>query len=249
MYRNALDFIESAELAAVSHEALAEAPAGVPLDLNKLPQGVVSGNTLIDYSATSLEVRGALSLAMAFANQAARAAMKQGDDEDDFFAAYQSNLVKLGFNFSQTAFTKSRFKKRDVAVHKAIIPFLTIALGGATVGPVILALLENMKEIDINQPWITLFDRESRKFETRELHFAAVASDAIESRMRHVAARLKVVDDRINVLFFKINDTSAEFESATTTISVNNALLGVLERPLLERLAATAFDTIKPAGS
>lgn len=249
MYRNALDFIESADLASARHERLAETPVGTPLDLNKLPPGVVSGNTLIDYSATSVEVRGALSLAMSFANQAARAGMKPGDDEDDFFAAYQSNLVSLGFNCSQTAFIKSRFKKLNVAVHTAIIPFLTIALGGAAVGPVILELLKNMKEIDKNQPWITLFDRESRNFETRELHFAAVASDAVESRMRHVAARLKVVDDRTNILFFKINDTSAEFESATTTISVNNALLRVLERPLLERLAAIALHTIQPAGN
>jgi len=246
MSNNAVAFIESVKLPTIEHQMFIEAPE---LNLDKLPQGVVSGNTLIDYSAAPLEVRGGLSLAMTFANQAARAEMKPGDDDDDFFAAYMTNLAKLGFNVSQAAHTKSTFKKRDILVHRAIIPFLTIALGGATVGPVILALLENLQEINKDQPWITLYDRETRQFNTRELNFAAVSSDAVECRIRHVSARLKVVDDKINILFFKIDDSSAEFESATTTISVNNALLGVLEKPLLDRLAATAFENIMAAGN
>jgi hypothetical protein len=98
--------------------------------------------------------------------------------------------------------------------------------------------------MDANQRWITLFDRQSRKYQTREMHFAAVSSDTIETRMRHVAARLSFVDDRTNVLFFKISQLSAEFESATTTISVNNSLLAVLEPKLRARLADMAADFI-----
>jgi hypothetical protein len=237
MDKNALRFVESAELAPARPQSEMEAAvAASPLDLDKLPKGVVSGNTLIDYSAAPENVRSGLSLAMAFASKATTAVMRPGDDEDDWFAAYKSNLMQLGFTVSQSAFTRSRFKKRGVSVHKAIIPFLTIALGGAAVGPVILALLENLKEMDQDQPWITLFDQESRRFESRELCFGAVASDAIESRMRHVAARLALVDSNTNVLFFKISETSAEFESATTTIGINNSLLAVLEEPIKMRL-------------
>jgi hypothetical protein len=65
--------------------------------------------------------------------------------------------------------------------------------------------------------------------------------------MRHVAARLFFVDDKINVLFFKINDISAEFESATTTISINNSLLAVLEPKLRARLEGSASDFIASA--
>jgi hypothetical protein len=231
MDRNALRFVESAAIEPLSPglERVFEESAVPPLDLDRLPKGVVSGNTLIDFSAAPEDVRG-------------------GDaDEDDWFAEYKSSLMKLGFAVSQSAFTLSRFKKRGIAVHTAIIPFLTIALGGAAVGPVMLALLENLKDIDKDQPWIALFDQESRKFQSREMHFGAVASDTIESRMRHVAARLSLTDEQTNVLFFKITDTSAEFESATTTISVNNSLLAVLENPLRERLQDSAFDFIKAA--
>lgn len=248
MKRNALHFVESAFIGDAAFlggaKESAEAPA---LDLDKLPAGVVTGNTLIDYSQAALEMRGGLSLAMAFASRATASALPQDADEDEWFALYKSNLLQLGFGVSQGAFTKSKFRKRGLAVHQAIIPFLTIALGGAAVGPVILALLENLKTAGQNQPWITLFDQESRRHETRELCFGAVSSNATESSMRHVAARLSFVSTETNVLFFKITDAAAEFESTTTTITANNQLLSVIEQPLRDRLKDLALRYILEA--
>ncbi len=217
------------------------------LDLDKMPQGVVTGNTLIDYSATTEVMRSGISLALAFANRSALAEMGPGADEDDFFAAYKSNLVRVGFIASQGAFVKSTFKKKGLAVHKAIIPFLTAALGGAGVGPVLVALLQNLQVADSDRPWITLFDRETRMFETREMHFAAAASDNVLTSVRHVAARLFFVDKETNVLFFKVSDMAAEFESTTMTLSINNGLLASIEPVLRDRLAASAVDFIRSA--
>jgi hypothetical protein len=248
MARNALRFVETAAIGDFAFPAATrEAIGSTPLNLDKLPQGVVAGNTLIDYSQSPVEVRGGLSLAMTFASRATTAAMPADADEDDWFALYKSNLMQLGFSVSQSAFTTSKFRKRGMAVHQAIIPFLTIALGGAAVGPVMLALLENLKTASQNQPWITLFDQESRRYETREMCFAAVSSSAAESNMRHVAARLSFVDKSTNVLFFKITDASAEFESATTTVTANNQLLTVIEQPLRERLKDLALKYIVEA--
>ncbi len=242
----ALRFVENAQIPEPvgRPEAALEGPA---LNLDKLPDGIVSSNTLIDYSAASAEVRGGVSLAMLFASRAATAAMAPGSDEDDWFAAYRNNLEKLGFRSSQTAMTRNRFRKRGLFVHKAIIPFLTIALGGAGVGPVMLALLENLKEVDKDRPWITLFDQESRHFESREMHFAAVSSSQVESVVRHVTARLTVDSSETNVLFFRMTDAAAEFESVTTTLTANNALLAVIEEPLQQRLAENSFAFIKEA--
>jgi hypothetical protein len=49
------------------------------------------------------------------------------------------------------------------------------------------------------------------------------------------------------VLFFKLNDFSATFESATMTIGINNSLLAVLEPELRAPLAETASDFIAGA--
>jgi hypothetical protein len=215
------------------------------LNLDKLPAGVVSGNTLIDYSAAaSPQIRSGVSLAMLFAGRAATAAMGDGADEDDWLAAYKTNLMKLGFGVAGSALQRSRFKKEGVFVHQAIIPFLTIALGGAALGPVILAALGNLQEMDKGQPWITLFDRETRKFDSRELHFAAVSADASTTQIRHVVARLGFAQDTTSILFFKVTRASADFESATTTMSADNGLLAVIEPGLRKRLEGDALGFI-----
>ncbi|HDR9355847.1 TPA: hypothetical protein QDB44_001697 [Burkholderia vietnamiensis] len=104
-------------------------------------------------------------------------------------------------------------------------------------GPVILAALNNLQEMDQDRPWVTLFDRESRRHESRELHFAAIASDATTTTIRHVIARLAYEATMTNVLFLKIDDVTAEFESATTQIIGNNQLLATIAPTLRERMA------------
>lgn len=248
---NAVSFVESAPLPDLSKSSSGLELETVPtpgLDLDKLPAGVVSGNTLIDYSAVpAAEIRSSVSLAMLFAGKTARAAMREGDDEDDWFAAYTTNLSKLGFNISQSSIQTSTFRKQGLFVHKAIIPFLTIALGGAGLGPIILAALNNLKSMEESRPWITLFDRESRQFNSQELHFAAVSADASNTSIRHVAARLAFDSRSTNILFFKISSANAEFESATTTMTANNSLLAVLEPTLRKRLQSDALKFIADA--
>ena len=85
---------------------------GVTLDLDKLPKAVVSDNTLIDFSAARESVRGSLSLATAFAGRAAMAAMRDGDNEDDWFAAYKSRsysarLYRIAERFHHLAIPKT----------------------------------------------------------------------------------------------------------------------------------------------
>ncbi|MHA6130456.1 hypothetical protein ACX3YD_30530 [Pseudomonas fluorescens group sp. PF-1] len=249
MNHNAVTFIENAKLLKVElPEAVRELAVAPPaLDLNKLPDAIVTGNTLIDYSKSAPESRGPLSLALTFATLAANGEVGLNASEDEWFASYKSNLMRIGLDVSPSSFTRSTLRKKGLSVHEAIIPFLTIALGGIGVGPVILALLENLKKEDENQPWIRLFDQQSKRFETKEIYIGAVSSDAVETRMRHVAARLSVDDRETNILFFKINSTAAEFESATTEIIGNNHLLSVLEKPLGDRLGEIALQAILAA--
>lgn len=245
MKYNALTFIESAKL--VSSDTpqnwnIELMPSA--LDLDKLPDAVVTGNTLVDFSNSTLENRGPFSLALTFATLSANGEVGLDASEDEWFACYKSKLMQMGLDVSPSSFTRSTFRKKGLAVHKAIIPFLTIALGGVGVGPVILALLENLKSEDENQPWIRLFDQQSKRLETKEIYLGAVSTDAQNTYMRHVAARLAVDDSKTSILFFKINNTAADFESATTYITGNNQLLSVLDKPLRERLGDMALNTI-----
>ncbi|CAH0355641.1 MAG: hypothetical protein V4533_14860 [Pseudomonadota bacterium] len=240
------NFIESAELGNIEESVAGiEAPG---LNLDQLPPAVVSGTTLIDFSQVpSMAVRAGVSEAMLFASRVATTSMTGDDDEDDWLAAYTSNLSNLGFNVAGTAITKSTFKKTGVEVHKAIIPFLTIAFGGAAIGPVILAGLKNLQDMNADQPWITLFDRETRRFNASEMHFAAVSSTNIDTTIRYAVARLHVQQQTTSILFFKLTKAEAEFESSTKTLTANNSLLALMESALRTKLAALATSFIAEA--
>lgn len=232
------NFVESADIGILSQlEAATENTDS--LELDKIPDGIVSGQTLIDFSNTpKVEIRASVSLALLFASRVATAGLKEGDDDNDWLALYTSSLGKLGFHVPPSTMSLSKFKKEGLEVHKAIIPFLTVALGGAAIGPIILSALENLKSIDEDRPWIKLFERERRNFTTRELHFAAVSADTFTTSIRHVVARLDFKHQVTQVLFFKIGKNEAEFESASTLITANNSLLESLAPKLEARLAA-----------
>lgn len=240
MVTNPRTFIGQAEIGQLSPFEAAEGDAMPPLDLNKLPPGVVSGQTLIDFSATpDAEVRAGVTLSMLFASRVATQAVKvNGGNEDDWLATYTSSLGRLGFATAGMAMVKSSFKKTGVEVHKAIIPFLTIAFGGAAIGPIILAALQNLQSMNADKPWITLFEHQAKRFNVREMHFAAVSSTPTDTLIRYAIARLNVAVDQTTILFFKITQASAEFESATTTMTANNSLLAASEQDLRLRLGA-----------
>lgn len=247
MIGNPRNFIADAPIGQTERAAEA-APAAAPLDLDKLPAGVVSGPALIDFSATpSPSVRAGVSMSVLFASRVATKAMKAGDDEDDWLASYTSSLGNLGFALAGTAMVRSRFKKTGLHVHQAIIPFLTIAFGGAAVGPVILAALRNLQEKDAGAPWITLFDRQSRRFDAQEMHFAAVGSTDTDTSIRYAIARLHVATAETSLLFFRLSQAEANFESATTTMSANNSLLAVTEPDLRLRLGQLTRSFIASA--
>ena len=248
---NPSDFIESAELGKVDTSIGGQGLEVVdvaPLNLDQLPAGLVSGTTLIDFSAVpSMTVRAGVSLSMLFASRVATAAVASDADPDAWLAEYTSNLGKLGFALSGSAIVHSRFKKTGLSVHQAIIPFLTVAFGGALIGPIILAGLKNLQDADAGSPWIKLFDRETRRFNARELHFAAVSSDATDTSIRYAIARLNVSMSETSVLFFRLTEAEANYDSVTTTMAANNSLMAVTEPDLRARLSASSGSFIKEA--
>ena len=239
---NALKYIRSTSIGSLEPELGAPAMAAAPgvtntIDIGKLPGGLVIGNTLLDVSnVPNGEVRAGISLSMLFANRVATHQAGKAD-VDSWLAAYQTALGELGFRLSGTATTNSTFKKLGVEVHKAIIPVLKIAFGGAAVGPVILSALEELGKANSESPWITLFDHESKRFEIKEMHFAATVTTGFETEIRYAVARLHVDVGQTQILFFKVTKNSANFDSLTTRLAVSNSLMAVVEDDLKERLA------------
>ena len=115
-------FIERADIGSELESLGTEDNAVIPVNLDKLPAGVVSGTTLIDFSAApSPVVRAGVSLAMLFASRVATATTRADETPDEWLAAYTSNLGQLGFSVAGTAVVRSKFRKSGLRVHQAII--------------------------------------------------------------------------------------------------------------------------------
>lgn len=232
---NPLEFVQSASIEVPETEVAAVQDNSI--DIDHLPPGLITGRTLIDLSAVPSEnVRTGISLSLLFASRVA-ANDPNATDVDSWLASYTNALANIGFGNLAPTRVNSRFSKINVSVHKALIPVLTVAFGGAAIGPVILAVLNNLETMNADSPWITLFEQESRKFSVTELHFAAATPRGLETEIKYVVARLDINIGGIQVLFFKINNSTAAYESLTTTMSANNSLMAVLESDLKARLA------------
>jgi len=230
-------FIEEAQID-IQWEVLGEdaEDRAIP-ELNDLSDSVVAGTTLLDFTAVpSPTVRAGISLSMLFADRVATIAAKAGDGPDDWLESYTSSLSKLGFSVSGKASVHSHFRKNGLLLHRAIIPFLTVAFGGDTVGPAIVGVLTNLQSKDAKSSWIKLFEQETRRFGVQELHFGAASSDDVITTIRYGIARLQIEARDTGVLFCKLTDAEAVFESVTTTMTVDNELLKSNEPRLRARL-------------
>lgn len=216
-------------------------------DIDNLPDGVVAASTIVAFSPTlSPTLRSSVVLSLIAAEKVA--------DSDSLVVTpdlwvQRYNMVFKGLNWIslQRGDLKQIQVSTNVAVHNAIVPFLTLALGpGAAATSLILSAVNQMKTMDEATPWITLFDRESRKFDVSEYRFATVDDQGGTVLLRMAAARFIAMQDRVQVLFFKFNDTNISLSVSSATLAASADLLqeinGDLKNKLAGRTAAFLSD-------
>jgi len=134
----------------------------------------------------------------------------------------------------------------DVAVHKAIIPLLAAAFGGAAgAGILILTALKQLQDMDKDSPWITLFDRESRHFDVTEYQFSVVQVVGDTVHLKVAAARLDASFGRTQVLFFKLKKQNAAFEQASKSYSTEAAILADMNADLKTKMLSLTKSFIR----
>ncbi|MEM8557283.1 MAG: hypothetical protein AAGG50_05605 [Bacteroidota bacterium] len=218
------------------------------IDVDALPKGIVTGSNLIQFpEGASAELKSSVALSLLAAQRVA-ANDKVVQTPDQWLNLHNTVLQNLNWRTEGGGTVKSTFDSVDVAVHKAIIPFLTAAFGGAVgAGALILTALNQLKEVDKDAPWITLFDRESRRFEVSEYQFSVVQVVGDTVHLRMAAARLDASYGRTQVLFFKINKQHATFEQANLSFSTEAALLADMNAALkvkLKRLTKSYIQSL-----
>jgi hypothetical protein len=238
---------------------IANLPVGAPLplmaedataintiDIDNLPKGIVTGSNLIEFPAeASPELKSSVALSLLAAQRVAT-----NDpvvlSPAQWLDRHNTVLQNLNWRTEGGGVVKSHFDSINVAVHQAIIPFLAAAFGTAVAaGALIITALKQLQDMDKDDPWITLFDRQSRRFDVTEYQFSIVQVVGDTVHLKMAAARLDASYGKIQVLFFKVKTENAEFEQASQSFSVEAALLTEMNADLKVKLMALTKSFIR----
>lgn len=207
-------------------------------DIDNLPDGIVTGSNLLEFTGeTTAKLRSSVALCLLAAQRvAANDTVIRTPDE--WLDRHNTVLKNLNWVIESGGSVESSFDTTDVTVHEAIIPILTAALGGgAAAASLIILALKQLKEMDEKVPWITLFERESRRFGVSEFQFTLVESSGGETQLKMAAARFDASYGRTQILFFKIKKQDATFQMANSKLLADSSLLESMNDALKNKLA------------
>jgi hypothetical protein len=216
------------------------------IDIDKLPEGIVTGSNLIQFpKGASPELKSCIALSLLAAQRVAT------NDSvvltpQQWIDRHNSVLKDLNWQVLDGGAVDAEFASINVAVHEAITPFLMAALGpAAAVGSLIITALKQLKDMDKDSPWITLFDRESRRFDVTEYQFSVVEVVGDQVTLRLASARFDASFGRTQVLFFKVIEQHVTFNAAKQSLSTSSNLLIDMNQGLKAKLAGFTKAYIK----
>ncbi len=229
----------------IPEPAAKEAATASPVDITNLPDGVICGSTMIGFDAgLSSDLRTSVALCLTAAQKVAKADSVVASPD---LWVDRHDMVLRGLNWISTTGGELRTERNltNVSVHKAIIPFLTAAFGPAsTAASLIVTAIEQLRKMDEEKPWITLFESESRRFDVSEFRFATAGAENGTVVLRFAAARFVARQERMQILFFKKNDIEIDFKLASRTMTANPELLKSMNAALQEKLQNQTDDFI-----
>jgi hypothetical protein len=203
-----------------------------------LPQTIVAGSNLIAFDeATSATVRSAVSDALLLAQLAADAAKDTVRTPVEWYAKHREVLGNLGWREAAYSQVEEKFSSNDAVVHKAIIPFLTVAFGAAAAaGSLIIEALNQLSEMDKKSNWMTLYNRKSKRLGVTDLQFTAVERQGDDITAKLVGAVLSGDYGKTQVLFFQFKSGEADFRLVRGSFSTPENSLALIEEKLRAKL-------------
>ena len=162
----------------------------------------------------------------------------------DWYREYFDVLGNIGFVTQQTNLQHYKTKGDGFEAHEAVLDVAATLLTGA---PTALALVTStvkaLQKMDAGNPWITIFNRESRSANTA--HFQVSTVDRHPNGELFVALTAFALEARqkiTQVLFFKFRDNDVRIENHAGKASINATLLAGLRAQISQKLLAHSSD-------
>lgn len=211
--------------------------------LGNLPEGIVSGGTMLAFAAdVPAEVRGAVAMAALVAQRRANT-LKVGKGSDAWIEAHLGVFQKLNWLLEQNAEAEHTVSEAGIGIHTAIIPFLTAALGpGGVAGSTIITSLQNLSDVDAKKRWFRLYDKNTRAVHMTEQFFGYVSIEDGSVVIRMAAIALDGKHCKRQILLFRTSRSDVTFRGRAIQMRAQPDMLTQLYGPLADKLENRAED-------
>ena len=188
-------------------------------------QAVTVGSQIAEFAAdVPKDMRPQISNSFLLAQLAANREIKDtGGGTQQWYDKYVEVLTQIGWLLESKQVSMREVSTDTLEVHKEIIPLLIAVLGTAVpVTAVIISVLKSLADMDKDQPWITLFDRESQRASANQfqMSYASVDENA-GPRISLVCFELDASRSLTQVLFFKFSTTKATLRHFGSKFGIN----------------------------
>jgi hypothetical protein len=206
-------------------------------------QAMVVGSEVVSFvKGVSAERRIDIINCALLAQLAADHKVKDRDKIFEWYDSYFTVLTNLGWVIQDKGFTSYEENVDGLEAHEAILKVATVLLGGApTALAIVISTIEAMKSMDADNPWITIFDRESRSAKTARFQIALVEEDNSGQFMVSLMAfGLKADSTLTQILFFKIRSDKVTFKHCSGKVTINEMVLaGIREKIRVKLIGRT----------
>jgi hypothetical protein len=197
---------------------------------------VAVGQNLVEFAESAApELRAAVTDALLIAQLAADKGGARRPDE--WYEAHREVLAHLGFRSEGLTRTAQDVEELNGELHQAILPVITAAFGGVALPAVVIATLEQLSVASEGRPWITLFERESRRFDARQFQVSLVEGRDGAQHVTMLGFALDIGHAGGQVLFFRSASDTVAIERIEGRFAAEAAKLAEIAPALAEKLA------------
>ncbi len=212
------------------------------------PQAVAVGSQLAEFGpGVTPAQREAASDCLLLAQLAANKATTPEADVMAWYTTYIEVLQNIGWTVHAMEFKESSARDDQAGVHKAILPVLTAMLGpGAAAASIVISVLDGLKAMDADSPWITLFDRASTHARGAKFQVGSIELDPADGQVKAKLAALAIVASRqiTQVLFFKLSAEHARLRVAEGRFVISPQRLAQIHPAVAQRVGPFLLDNI-----
>jgi metacaspase-1 len=226
--------------------AALETTPTLALDAAKTQTAVVGSEIVSFVTGVTAERREAIINSSLLAQLAATKKVPDAARVYDWYNAYFDVLTNVGWVVQDKGFAEYKESGTDFETHKAILAVASVALGAApTALAIVTQTLQSLQSMNESRPWITIFDRESRRARTARFQISVAEQDPDgQFFVNLLAFGLEAKSDVTQVLFFKVRKEKAKLRHYSGRVTINSAVLGGVADVIKAKLVDHARDFV-----